>query len=215
MSTRPAAGSGRGLTPWGPVELRPAEGATASRILDAAWDCFVEAGIAATTMEQIARRAGMSRVWLYRHFPNRDAIVRALIAREVARFLDGMTAQLDPAAPGGQLVADAFVYAIGFLQGHELLNRLLGTEPEVLLPFITVQGGPVLAAATEMVAPLLARRLGRDEADAVLVAEALVRLVASCVLTPRVVADLGDEAEARRLVAALVPARPGPRAPRG
>ena len=55
------------------------------RILEAAQQCFVAEGFHAATMATIADRAGMSAGLIYRYFENKDAIVLAIIDRELQR----------------------------------------------------------------------------------------------------------------------------------
>lgn len=55
------------------------------RILDAAQRCFIEQGFHAGTMAHIARTAGMSAGLIYRYFENKDAVVLAIIDRELQR----------------------------------------------------------------------------------------------------------------------------------
>src|SRR3546814_11534156 len=52
---------------------------TRRRIMDAAQACFYERGVADTSVEQIARAAGVGRATLYLHFPNQDAILLDLL----------------------------------------------------------------------------------------------------------------------------------------
>ena len=54
-----------------------------ARILDAAKHCFIEEGFHAAPMARIAERAGMSAGLLYRYFDNKNAIVLAIIDREL------------------------------------------------------------------------------------------------------------------------------------
>ena len=56
-----------------------------ARILDAAQKCFVEQGFHAGTMANIAETAGMSAGLIYRYFESKDAIVLAIIDRELQR----------------------------------------------------------------------------------------------------------------------------------
>lgn len=60
------------------------------RILDGAARRIAAVGEDRTTMSSIAAEAGLSREWRYRHFPNRDAVVQALLQRELRRFIDGL-----------------------------------------------------------------------------------------------------------------------------
>jgi AcrR family transcriptional regulator len=52
-------------------------------ILDAALDLFVEKGFDAARMEDVARRAGLSKAGVYLYFDSKDALLKALITREV------------------------------------------------------------------------------------------------------------------------------------
>ena len=57
------------------AEARPDE------VLDAALDLFIEKGFAATRVEDIARRADLSKGAVYLYFPSKEAIIEALVRR--------------------------------------------------------------------------------------------------------------------------------------
>ncbi|WP_179473847.1 TetR/AcrR family transcriptional regulator [Mycolicibacterium vinylchloridicum] len=86
-----------------PKQLRSAE--TRQRIVDAAAQIFAEYGYAAGTTNRIAERAGMSIGSVYQYFPNKDAVLRALMqahadagARLIAeRTSNGLPPALDDA----------------------------------------------------------------------------------------------------------------------
>jgi len=59
---------------------------TADRIIDAAESIVDESGVAALTLEQAAKRAGVSKGGVLYHFPNKEALVAAMIARFTERF---------------------------------------------------------------------------------------------------------------------------------
>src|SRR2546426_11752242 len=54
----------------------------ARRILDAALTCIGRVGVAKTTLDDVAREAGCARATVYRCFPGRQALFRALVERE-------------------------------------------------------------------------------------------------------------------------------------
>jgi AcrR family transcriptional regulator len=58
------------------------------RILDAAERSFIHAGFHRTTMQDVAREAGMSPGNLYRYFPSKDAIVEGLVERDRAMLAE-------------------------------------------------------------------------------------------------------------------------------
>jgi AcrR family transcriptional regulator len=63
-----------------PVTRQEQRRLTRRRIADAARQCFYEHGVAETSIDQIARVAGVGRATLYLHFANKDAILRELLA---------------------------------------------------------------------------------------------------------------------------------------
>ena len=60
------------------------------RLLEAAKAAFADVG-PDVSLDEIARRAGVGIGTLYRHFPNRDAIVEAVYRREVQQLADAAT----------------------------------------------------------------------------------------------------------------------------
>jgi AcrR family transcriptional regulator len=86
-----------------PTQDRAAK--TRQRILDAAAQVFAEHGYVAGTTNRIAEQAGLSIGSLYQYFPNKDAVLRALMDAHVdagARLLierlsDGLPERLDDA----------------------------------------------------------------------------------------------------------------------
>src|SRR6478752_5691283 len=76
------------------------------RVLDAAEACFARDGISKTTVEDIARAAGISRATVYRSFSDgRDEIVLGVVVREADRYLT----RLDGRIAGRADLADAIV----------------------------------------------------------------------------------------------------------
>ena len=65
---------------------RPANEALGQTILDAAYELFVELGFQATTMDKVAQRAKISKLSIYRHFENKEALFGAAIAARCHQF---------------------------------------------------------------------------------------------------------------------------------
>ena len=57
------------------------------RLLDAAETCLQGKGLSGTTMEDIARHAGVSRATVYRYFASRESVVSGVIVRAAERYL--------------------------------------------------------------------------------------------------------------------------------
>jgi AcrR family transcriptional regulator len=193
------------LTPWGPLVLEEQPPGTPSRILDAAMKRFTEQGITATTMSQVADEAGISRVWLYRFFASRDAVVLALLGREAKRFLDSLASVVDPDVPVTASVAAAFEFAIVTLRGHQLLQRVLVHEPEIAAPFLSTGFGPVLRAAGDVIAPYLQFGAAMTPSAATAVSDTLLRLVLSITLSNETQIDFDDPRQRRAYIDRIIP----------
>lgn len=170
-------------------------------ILTAALGRFREFGIRRTTMEDIARTVGISRMSIYRRFPDRDALVKAVVLGEARAFFSRFEAAVDACETTDDLLAEGFAFALAHSRAHPLIKRLLGSDPEFLLPYLTTGAGPIITAATEFLAGRLSREVeeGRlGPVDLGLAAELLVRLVHSFLLLPESVAALDTDADARR-----------------
>jgi AcrR family transcriptional regulator len=68
--------------------------ATRNRILNAAADLMYVKGVAATTLDDVRAVSGTSKSQLYHHFPDKDALVRDVIAKQAAELLERQEHQL-------------------------------------------------------------------------------------------------------------------------
>ncbi len=168
-------------------------------ILDAALRQFELFGISHSTMDEIARRAKVARVTLYRRFPGKDALVESVMQRELRRFLTELDDTLAPFDDLDERLVEGFVFVLDAIRSHRLLQRLLESEPEAVLPLLTVQGAPFIGAARDYLAARLVQNPDDDRppADLRIVADVVVRLILSYLLTPQTLVDLDDPDEAR------------------
>ena len=186
----------------------PAEDATSTRILDATLELAAASGLRHLTMDDVAVRAGVGRMTVYRRFHDRQGLVDALNARETRRCLAELDAAADPSQPIADQVAAGFVTSVRLAAEHPLLARLARVEPASVLA--TLNAG-VFAAAVQFLAGRLrqAQRagvLGAVDVDAS--AELLVRLALSFVRVPGSKLPLQDptrlEAIARAQIAPML-----------
>jgi AcrR family transcriptional regulator len=177
--------------------------ASSDRILDAAWRCFVERGIRATTMADVAEAAGVSRVWVHRVVGSRDDLVHAVLAREVERTFE-LLVELTPIAPDPAVAfGDAVGVVVAHFATHPLVRRLVDDEADQVAAAFT--DGRFLSIVADRVAALLGLFLGVEPSAAHPVAEAATRVSVSLMIAP--VEPGGDSAAA---VSALVAAAFGP-----
>lgn len=154
--------------------------ATRTRILDATYGCLADVGLAATTVEEAARRAGVSRATVYRHFPGgREELLQATIDAEVDRFFldlrDAVAATPDFAA----MLVEGLVFARCAVEGHDVLQRVLAAEPQQLVPQLADSAARVRPLVAAFLAPYLeqvALRPGVEQREA---ADYLARMILS------------------------------------
>src|SRR5947208_6004685 len=107
---------------------------TRARILDGAFECISDIGLVRTKMEDVARAAGVSRQTVYRYFPSKDHLILALVLREEEEFLNGVRTAFANEPQLEQACYQGFLFCLRFAREHPLLDRLLATDPETLLP---------------------------------------------------------------------------------
>jgi AcrR family transcriptional regulator len=148
-------------------------------ILDAALALAAASGLRHLTMEDVARKAGVGRMTVYRRFGSREALLDALAGREARRCLAELDAASPVDAPLEEQVVAGFTTAQRLIREHPLLARLARVEPDSVLQAFT--GSALLPMCTAFLADRL-ERAGVDGDDQL--AELLVRVAISFVLLP-------------------------------
>lgn len=178
----------------------PPSDALSEQILDAAREQFMTFGLRRSTVDDVAKRAGVSRVTVYRRIGNKDGLVSACLLREYRRFVVEVDEAVAALPTTEDRIVEGFVAVLGHIREHPLVGGLLRLEPEIMLPFLTVESGPALVAMRGYVAGRLreARRAeGRPEADPAPVAELMVRITVSFLLNPVSCFELDDDEQLR------------------
>ena len=156
---------------------------TRDRILDSAFSAVATHGLARLTVDDVARLAGLSRQTVYRYFDSKDALIQALVYREEEAFIEGVRAAHARHDRLEDAMREAILYCLTAAREHPLLDRLLASEADALVPVLTTHGGGLLARARAVIEELAAGWGLRSE----LVhrsADVSVRAMVSYVLTP-------------------------------
>ncbi|UQS24653.1 TetR/AcrR family transcriptional regulator [Amycolatopsis thermalba] len=189
---------------------------TTERVLEAAYEQFRRVGIRRSTMEDVAKRAGVSRITVYRRFATKDALVEQVVQREFRRYFDQFLLDIRRAASVADRVVLGFASALRAIRHNPLIGGLMDVEPEVVVPSLIGDGGRTMATVRGFVAGQLRREQAAGHVsagvDVDLVAELMVRISTSFLVTPSRLIDLDDEEQlkdvARRF---LVPMLDPPR----
>ena len=171
-----------------------------TRILESTVVCLGRFGIAKTTVDDVARAAGVARATVYRHFPDgRDQLIAEGITWAVARFFHELFVAVADESDLADLLEHALFHAHRAVGEHEVLQKVLETEPERLMPQLS-QSAPMIQ---EAVRTFLAERLGgarlRAGVEVDEAADWLSRMGLSFIIAEGRW-DLSDRDEVRRLV---------------
>ncbi|WP_078955104.1 TetR/AcrR family transcriptional regulator [Streptomyces griseus] len=110
-------------------------------VLDAARDCVLAVGVRRTTLTDVARRAGVSRMTLYRRWPDVRSLVGDLMTREwIGVAADAMPPSDDDRPERERIVAGLVAGAAAF-RAHPLFHKILDVDPELLLPYVLDRRG--------------------------------------------------------------------------
>ena len=110
-------------------------------LLDATQACVLAVGVRRTTMTDVARRAGVSRMTLYRRFADVASLLQALMTREFTQILTEVEAEVAALPTARERLVEASVAGVDRLTRHALFLRIIDVDPELLLPYLTTRRG--------------------------------------------------------------------------
>lgn len=183
------------VTVHDPSSMRTSDLTTRDRILQAGVEAASIHGIARLTVGDVAKRAGVSRPTLYKHFRSKTDLVAAAVEREADLMVQQVAVPDLPTDPR-EALSTGIRAVLRVTREHPLLDRLIRTEPESLLPLILEDGGAVSRRVRATIEAILVQRF--DPVDPVLLrryADLVTRLVISYAVNapddpPEVVADI-------------------------
>ncbi|QXC61639.1 TetR/AcrR family transcriptional regulator [Aquihabitans sp. G128] len=184
-----------------PAEVEPV--GTRDRLLAAAETCLRRDGIRRTTMVEIANEAGVSRAGLYKHFPDKAALVVATLAHTDEAFWADATTKVAAADGLAARVATAVLIAVEHQPGA-LLLRLQDEEPDAFAATVGSGLKAMVPGMTPFWHPFIdeAKAAGevRADLDTARAAEWVLRLVLSLVTIPGESVDLAEPASVHAFV---------------
>jgi len=174
------------------------------RLLAATYQCVMRFGLGKTTIEDVVKESGLSRATIYRQFPGgRDELLLETVGWELANYFNTLADHVRDAPDLEQLFERGLVFAHRSLTEHLVLRKILDTEPERLLPLLTVESAKTLPFIADFLHPYLVREADegrlRPGVEIDRAAEYLARAILSLINAPGRW-DLEDPAQVRELV---------------
>ncbi|MCT7658518.1 TetR/AcrR family transcriptional regulator [Mycobacterium deserti] len=155
-------------------------------ILDAAVIEFERHGFRKVALEDVARRAGVSRTTIYRRFASRDELVAAVIERENISLFADIADEVKRAGPQSNYYVEAFTLSILKFRRHRVLDRMMTDEPALVLELAKAHYGAAIARMAEALRiifpPGFAERIGEQAVDEL--ADTILRYAAMVLLLP-------------------------------
>lgn len=167
--------------------LPPVPSPALDPFLDAAAKCFSRFGVGHTTVPDIARELGVSRMTVYRRIGSVPDALRSLLARELHRLVIHLADRLDGAPPSPETIVELTEAMVSHATSHPVLEKTLSDEPDLVGPVLldSFSGivGHVSAVASPMLAAAMDAGLIRTQ-DPVALTDWLVRITVSVVAAP-------------------------------
>ena len=108
-------------------------------LLDAARHCLLAVGWKRTTLTDVARRAGVSRMTIYRRWPDMSTLLSDLMTREWSGVVD--ESLLDTSAAPVDRLATGVTRTVAALRENDLFRKIVHVDPELLLPYLLDRRG--------------------------------------------------------------------------
>ncbi len=147
---------------------------------------FERHGFRRVALDDVARRAQISRTTIYRRFAGRDELVAAVIDRENAALFADIADELKAKGPQSSYYVEAFTCAILRFRQHRVLTRMIADEPGLALELCRRHYGAAaqrIAVALRVIFPEgFAERIGAQAVDEL--ADAILRYAAMALLLP-------------------------------
>ncbi|MFC7901136.1 TetR/AcrR family transcriptional regulator [Streptomyces griseoincarnatus] len=138
-----------------PIRHNGPAGSDNDAVLDAVRDCVLAVGVRRTTLTDVARRAGVSRMTLYRRWPDVRSLVGDLMTREWIAVATGAMPERGPDMTARELLTKGLVDAVRDFVTHPLFRKILDVDPELLLPYVLDRRGASQEALLELLAGVL------------------------------------------------------------
>lgn len=125
-------------------------------VLDAAREHLLAVGWRRATLTDIARTAGVSRMTIYRRWPDMRSLVGDLMAREWVRVGEQAGVLAEGEGSVAERIGRSMVAAAQGLRSNDVFRRIMEVDPEVLLTYLVDRKGRSQERLLDLLEPALA-----------------------------------------------------------
>jgi len=125
-------------------------------LLDAARECILAVGWRRTTLTEVSRRAGVSRMTLYRRWPDMQTLLADLMTREWSAVAIGAAEDTATQPTTAARLGAAVAAMVRSLRANPLFRKIVAVDPELLLPYLLDRRGRSQDAILELIEQTIA-----------------------------------------------------------
>ena len=125
------------------------------RLLDAARDSVLSVGVRRTTLAEVARMAEVSRMTLYRRFPDVRSLLAELMTRQFGALLGRGASRVEHLPTARRRLIEGATGSIRALAEDPIMRAVLDRDGEVLMPYVVQRSGRVQRLADQFLATQL------------------------------------------------------------
>lgn len=182
------------VTPTKAVDVR-------DRLLDAAENCLARYGAPKTSMEDVAKTAGLSRATVYRYFENRDALLLGVASRQASNLAKESLTYLAQFDNMTDWLVEGVLFTLREIPKRPAFASLAMSLDTTSASRLFLGSDGMIRIGVEVLSPMFAtakaQGLIRDEIEVDMLIEWLLRILWTYLNAPSQVA--GDEEDMRKL----------------
>lgn len=168
------------------------EPSMADRLLTAARESILLVGWKRTTLTDIATRAGVSRMSVYRTYADMTELLADLMMREQATLVDAAVGSVEASRDWPDRLAIGVARTVAALRENDLFRRMIDVDPEWVLPYLLERRGRFQDAVLVVVGERIAegqRAGGIRAGDPVVLARTVLLTAHGFVLSAPIMTD--------------------------
>ncbi|MBT8151185.1 MAG: TetR/AcrR family transcriptional regulator [Gammaproteobacteria bacterium] len=136
---------------------------TYNRILDAAVACYTDKGIGKTTLEEVAKLAGIGRTTLYRYVSNRDDLLSKVVLRDAQQQQEEMRVVTRYHDNLGDILVDSILHIMRGRRNRPINALLFGGSDDAVIDRINLSPENFYSMAEQIIAPQFEQAIAKGE----------------------------------------------------